>query len=341
MKKNVLITGGSGAIGKEAIQFLSEKIELYNVTCLVHNEAKARKRIGKFQSEMNFVTGDITKPKDLELVCKDVDFAIHLAAIIPPLADKNPELANRVNVKGTANLIKALEKNSPDAFLLYASSISVYGDRVSAPNIKVGDPLQPSMGDEYGQTKVDTEKMIQASKLDWTIFRLSGILDPELNGPDPLMFHMPLETSFEICTTRDCGRAFVNSLEHKSQLSKRTFNLAGGESCRAIFSDFLDVALKLGGLGKLDWPEGAFAKANFHCGYYVDGNDLEDIIHFQQDTKEDYFNQMSNAIPKWQKISARLFRPIIKWGMLQTSDPWKAKRSNDKYGMKRYFGIDV
>ena len=341
MKKNVLITGGNGAIGKEAVKFLSDKSDLYNITCLVHNEAKAKKRIGRYQSQMNFVAGDITKSKDLESVTKNVDFVIHLAAIIPPLADKKPDLAYEVNVVGTQNLIKAIEKNSPNAFFLYSSSISVYGDRVSKPNIKVGDPLSPSMDDEYGQTKVETEKLIQESNLDWTIFRLSGILDPKLNGPNPLMFHMPLETSFEICTTRDCGRAFVNALEHREQLSKRIFNLAGGESCRAIFSDFLNVALKLGGLGKCDFPEGAFAKTNFHCGYYVDGNDLEEIVHFQQDTKEDYFEMMADAIPEWQKISARLFRPIIKWGMLQTSDPWKAKRSKDKYGMKRYFGIDV
>jgi hypothetical protein len=73
----------------------------------------------------------------------------------------------------------------------------------------------------------------------------------------------------------------------------------------------------------------------------MDGDDLEEILHFRQDSKEDYFRMMGEAIPEWQKVSARLFRPIIKWGMLQTSDPWKAIRQNDAYGLKRYFGLEL
>jgi len=45
--------------------------------------------------------------------------------------------------------------------------------------------------------------------------------------------------------------------------------VAGGETCRAKFKDFLGTAFKVSGLGKVNFPGGAFGTANFHCGYYV------------------------------------------------------------------------
>jgi len=100
----------------------------------------------------------------------------HLAAIIPPLADKMPALAEAVNITGTKNLVECTEKFSPEAFFLYASSISVYGDRNSNPWIKVSDPLRPSYRDEYARTKIEAEKIVMSSRLKWTIFRLTAIM---------------------------------------------------------------------------------------------------------------------------------------------------------------------
>lgn len=336
MKKTVLVTGATGAIGKEVIKHLVA-LNNYQVYALVRSSKQVKSRIGKYAHKINLIYGDITKPKSLDKIPAGMDHVIHLAALIPPVADKKPELAQQINVRGTSNLIEHLEKKSPHAFFQFSSSISVYGDRIENPNIKVDDELKSSDYDEYGQSKIDTEKLIQKSKLKWVIYRLSGILDPELNAPDPLMFHMPLNTHFEMCTTRDCGRAFVNALEKADLLSGRVFNLAGGETCRATFDEFLSSAFQVSGLGKLDFPKQAFAEKNFHCGYYVDGAELEHILHFQQDSKEDYFNLMKQALPKWQILAAKLFAPIIKWFMLQSSDPWKAWKKKDPEGMKRFF----
>ena len=341
MKKRVLISGANGAVGKEAVKMISEKTDQYEIICLDHNHKRTQNRIGQYKDFVSFEYADITNINSLEPIVKNLDYVIHLAAIIPPLADEKPDLARKVNYEGTKNLIQLIEKNSPNAFLLYASSIAVYGDRLHTPDITVGDELIYSRGDAYAKTKIDTEKALRESNIKWSIFRLTGIMDPELNKPNPLMFHMPLETSFEICTTRDCGRAFVNALEHEKEIIGNTYNLAGGKSCRAKFKDFLAAAFMVSGLGKVDFPEGAFGTANFHCGYYLDGDDLESLIHFRKDSKEVYFELMSKAIPEWQKFATKLFAPIIKWGMLQTSEPWQAKKSNDKEGMKQFFNITI
>jgi len=333
--KRILLTGASGSIGKHALRFLSERPDELEVICLIHQHEKIKKEWKNKSSKIHFVKGDITRSSTLNEITKNIDVAIHLAGIIPPLADKRPDLANEVNVEGTANLINALERNSPEAMVIYSSSISVYGDRINDPHIYLNHPIKPSYGDEYARTKIEGEALLKTSKLKWTIFRLAGVMDPNRNKPEAVMFHVPLNTSFEICTTRDCGRALANSLDHLEALNGQVFNLGGGESCRGPFAEYLSKAFELSGLGTPKFPEGAFATSNFHCGYFMDGDDLEDIIKFRRDTKEDYFRMMDEAIPNWQKVGAYIFRPLIYWGLLQISEPWKALKKSDSEGLKR------
>src|SRR5690625_7664771 len=91
------------------------------------------------------------------------------------------------------NLVSCLEELSPDAFLLYSSSVGIYGDRLDNPYISIDDPIPYPELDEYSKTKVDAESIIKESDLDWSIFRLSAIMGK--HKMSKLLFHMPLETS--------------------------------------------------------------------------------------------------------------------------------------------------
>ena len=88
---------------------------------------------------------------------------------------------------GEGSLVESLEKNSPNSFFVYSSSISVYGDRLQNPNIKVTDSLLPSQGDEYAVTKIEAERLIQNSALDWSIFRLAAVLVAQLKYTNKLV----------------------------------------------------------------------------------------------------------------------------------------------------------
>lgn len=176
---------------------------------------------------------------DVSRIPEDLDAVIHLAAIIPPLADEDPGLARKVNVEGTGLLIDHIERTSPGAFFLYSSSVSVYGDRVENPDIRVTDDLKISEGDEYGQTKLEAESIIQSSNLSWSVFRLAAIMGN--HKISRLMFHMPLETSLEICTPEDTARAFVHALSAQDRLEYRIFNLGGGKQCRSSYREFWSV----------------------------------------------------------------------------------------------------
>lgn len=331
--KNILVTGASGTVGFEVLKQLLDKGN-YNITVFDKKTTVSGKKLLPFNGDIKLIFGDITNPKDLEQIT-NIDAVIHLAAIIPPLADEVPELAKKVNTGGTQNLIKHLERHSPNAFFMYSSSISVYGDRIKNPYINKEDPLIPSEGDAYAETKIASEKLLKESNLDWTIFRLAAIMGN--HKISKLMFHQPLNTALEIATPRDTARAFVNGIEKKQELSKKIFNLGGGETCRISYEHFLERSFAIFGLGKPDFPKYAFADKNFHCGFYADGDDLENVVHFRQDSLEDYFIMEAEKVSAFKKAAATLFQNPIKWYLLKKSEPFEAMKRNDTKQINHYF----
>lgn len=335
MRKKVLLTGASGTVGQEALKQLYELKDKFRITVFDVKSTHSKKVFKPFKKEVNIFYGSITNKDDLKKACIDQDIVIHLAAIIPPLADDNPELAKQVNIIGTQTLIRLLEQHSPDAFFLYSSSISIYGDRLNNPFISVGDPLKPSKGDEYGKTKVVAEEIVQNSKLDWSIFRLCAIMGG--HKISKLMFHQPLKTSLEIATPTDTARAFVHAIDKQDQLSKKIFNLGGGEECRMLYDDFLSRSFKIFGLGRFDFPAKAFAEKNFHCGYYEDGDDLESIVNFRRDTLASYFEKEKSKVSPIVKMFTCMFQRPIKKFLQKKSEPLIAHATQDKNMMNHYF----
>lgn len=259
-----------------------------------------------------------------------------MGGIIPPSAYRNKEITEKINFIGTKNLITNLEKNSPDAFFAFTSSVATYGDRLNNPNISVTDALN-TVGDYYAVSKIKAEEVIQNSKLRWTIFRLSAIMGADNHKMSGIMFLMPLKTPMEITSPEDTARAFVNSIEHQRELAGKTFNLGGGEKNRIIYKDFLQKNFELFGLGKLDFPTYAFVQKNYHCGYYTDSDDLDNIVHFRQDTLNTYFEKVQKSVSAIQKLVTILFRRIIKGNLLAQSAPYTAFKQNDKEKMSHYF----
>jgi len=333
--KNILITGATGTVGIEVLKQFATSVDKYNITAFDIKTKQSVKKLSQFKNKIKIVFGDISNINDVKKISKNKDFVIHLAAIIPPLADEKPELAYKINTQGTKKLIKQLEQNSPDTFFLFSSSISVYGDRLKNPHIKVNDLLNPSIGDEYAITKIEAENIITSSNLNWSIFRLCAIMGG--HKISKLMFHQPLETSLEIATPEDTARAFVNAIDYKPQLNKKIFNLGGGEKCRIIYKDFLEKSFEIYGLGKLDFPVKAFAEKNFHCGYYTDGKELEDILHFRNDTLNSYFEKEKTKITTFQIVITSLLKKFIKKRLLKKSEPYFAFKTNNKNLIKQFF----
>ena len=336
-KKKVLLTGASGEVGFETFKELLRRKERYDIRIFNLDRKQERKLFAPYQGQAEMVWGDIRDATMVEKAVKGVDFVLHVAALIPPAADEFPNLAWEINVGGTKNILNAIKKQAKPPRLVFTSSISVYGDRIDNPEIQVGDPLNPSEGDEYARTKIEAEKQIRLSTCTWTIFRLSGILYPKMKI-QPLMFHMPLNTSLEFCHNTDTGYALVSALETEEVWGK-IFNLGGGPSCRTTARDFLKVMMPIFGVKPNAIPEYAFATQNFHSGYYKDGDKLNQILHFQRHSLEDYFQIVREGVSPLQRFFVRIIpSSIVRAWMLHMSEPFKAIKENNQELIKRFYG---
>lgn len=336
MKKRILLTGSTGSAGTATLKELYKLTDKYDVTALAVDSKKNKKNTAQYLDKINVIYGDIRDDQTIDVITKNIDFVIHLAAIIPPLSDEKPDFAYQVNTVGTKKLINGLEKNSPDAFFLYTSSVSVYGDRVKEPYIKVTDSISPSERDGYALTKIETEKYLQNSKLDWTIFRLTAMMGN--HKMSKIMFHMPLVSGMELITPPRVAIAFVNALEKKEKLSKRIFNFAGGEKMRLTYKELLEGSFKAFGMGSVDFHEHAFAQQNFHCGYFLDSKELDDILHFQTEDLESYFKDLKKEINPFQRGITKPFSGIVKYFMQKQSEPLLAYKNKDEKEILHYFG---
>ncbi len=337
--ESTLITGATGAIGSEVLKQLYSRQKPSSISIFVRPSKKATKLVKNYPG-INVFYGSINNEEELARACVKQTYIIHLAAVIPPLANEQPELTKSVNIEGTRTLVKVMEEHSPNAFLIYSSSVATYGDRMKNPDILVSDPLTPSLGDDYGATKVLTERIIQESKLNWTIYRLSAIMGIGNHKVSKIMFHVPLETQMEITTVRDTARAFVHSIGKRDKLNGSIFNLGGGKECRITYLDFMTRAFDAYGMGKVDFPEHAFATANFHCGNYIDGDLLDDILEFRTDTMDSYFERFAAAVPSAQRLCTRLVSKPVKLYLSQLSEPLKAYKKQDPALLQRFFGDD-
>ncbi len=336
----ILVTGGSGSVGSEVLKELHQNKTWYDVKVLDRNTPAVLRKLKPFRHDFRLLLGDLADPAMAEQAAERVDFVIHLAAVIPPLADRNPGLAERVNVEGTRNLVRALEKKSPMAFFLYTSSVSIYGDRVKDPWISLNDPLVPSEGDYYAKTKIMAENLVTSSRLKWSIFRLTAIMGVQTRM-DPLFFHMPLDTSLEIATARDTGFALTEALYHQDEIRGRIFNLSGGPGCRTTYREFLDRVFIIKGLKGLDIPERAFAERNFHCGFFSDSEVLNSILHFQRDNLESFYDLLEKKEEGPVRKVITFFGPLIKRYLAGRSEPLKALRTKHKAQIHRFYYSQV
>jgi cholest-5-ene-3beta,7alpha-diol 3beta-dehydrogenase len=337
MKIKVLLTGASGEVGFEAFQEIIKRNDCYDLTILSLDNKSERRKFKPYSHAAKIVWGDIRDPDIVIRAVSGADVVIHVAALIPPAADQYPKLADEINVGGTRNLVDAMIQQKPSPRLIYTSSIAVYGDRIENPEISVGDPLTPSVGDEYAITKIKAENIIRYSGLDWTIFRLCGVLCDRLKV-QPLMFHMPLNTSLEFCHSSDVGYALVEAIECKP-LRGKIFNLGGGESCRIIARDFLNRMLPIYGISPGLIPEYAFAVKNFHSGYYSDNDVLESYLGFQRKGLQEYFYDIQGKVSAFQKLFLRMVpKFLIRNWILRLSEPLKAVKENDHSSIKRFYG---
>ena len=145
-KLSFLITGGSGFIGSNLVEYLI-KYNAGKVRVLDNLLTSSIDNIKPFIGLPNFefIEGDIRDTEMCRKACENIDLVSHQAALgSVPRSVKDPQATHSINATGFLNMLVASRDAGVKRFV-YASSSSVYGDHPVLPKKEeeTGNPLSP------------------------------------------------------------------------------------------------------------------------------------------------------------------------------------------------------
>ncbi|HEV2779422.1 MAG TPA: NAD(P)-dependent oxidoreductase [Actinophytocola sp.] len=286
----ILVTGASGNVGSHVVPELVRRGHMVRA-----------------------FAGDVTDPAAVNRAVDGVDAVVHLAAVIPPASDADPERAREVNVDGTANVVAAcLARPSPPR-LLFTSTFDVHGHTLDrTPPRRVDDPLVAT--DPYTTHKIECERLIRGSGLTWAIFRLADVPVLGIRDPHPIMFEIGLHNRIEALHADDAGLAIANALE-TPEVWGRVLFIGGGPSCQLTYRDYLTRILTAMGIKPL--PDKAFSDAVYATDW-VDTAESQALLGYQRHTFDDITAAIAAGLG-WRRRLVPLVGPLARLAMLRLS----------------------
>ena len=252
------ITGASGHMGKAVMEQLRGLDFIDGINALLLDNASQR-RFGRklkrqFGAKIKLIYGDIVDYENCARVVEGSDYVIHMAAVIPPDADKDAEKCYDCNYTGTVNIVDAVTAQKKQPKLIHCSTVAVYGHRnYLHPWGRVGDPLLVSPFDNYATAKLKAERyLLDSSVKCWAVLRQTGILYKDLlmsNIGDGLMFHTCFNVPLEWVSDLDSGVLIRNILikdiaGSASDFWMKVYNIGGGEGNRNTGFETFDSCFK-------------------------------------------------------------------------------------------------
>ena len=175
----MLVTGGRGFVGRAVVKLLRRKG--YPVISLDRSPL-AGIPSGENRGEVCCDLGESDRLR--ELFERDrITYIIHLAAVLPTAAQRNPPLATQVNVQGSVNLLQLARAFRVRRFL-FGSSLSIYGTYPADRIVSEADRVNPE--DLYGAAKLYVEQLGRAyhecRELDFVSLRIGRVVGPGANS---------------------------------------------------------------------------------------------------------------------------------------------------------------
>jgi len=317
-RKIVFLTGGTGNMGAECIRHILQLPDPVELRVLVRPQERALPQVKRMLRErrLNVVWGDLADLASLAEGIRGADVVLHVGGLVSPLADYlPPEVVERVNVQGAANIVEAIRRvaDPERTRLVYIGTVAQTGSRNTPIHWgRTGDPIKISAFDHYAASKTRAEMLIAESGLRyWVSLRQSGMAHCNMwKQLDPIMFHNVLDGVFEWSTASDSGRLMANMCgdDVPDSLWRRFFNIGGGERSRITNRELFE--LTMGAMGVKDFRDVIephwFATQNFHGQWYSDSDLLEELVPFREQSIGEFFDALAQQIPWYIGLAGRL-----------------------------------
>ncbi len=160
--ETLLVTGGAGFIGSSFVKIALDRG--FQIRVLDNLSAGTEEMASKLREmEVDVLIGDVRDSELLDIVMKDVDAVVHLAAQVSvPISVQNPDETASINIDGTNTLLSKCSKFGIKRFIM-ASSAAVYGENENLPLSEKDavDLLSP-----YAESKWKNEFQISKARND-------------------------------------------------------------------------------------------------------------------------------------------------------------------------------
>ena len=191
----VLVTGAAGYVGRLCVEALAKRrSELSALVALDWAEVDLAER----HNGVAYEQGDICDPALKDLFRKHgIDTVVHLASIVRAPKGAPADLAYRVDVLGTQNVLDACEAVGATR-LIVTSSGAAYGYHPDNPDwLDEEDPLRGNEEFEYSKNKRLVENMLaywreERPELKQIVFRPGTIVGTDVHSPVTDLFEKPV-----------------------------------------------------------------------------------------------------------------------------------------------------
>ncbi len=176
--KQAFITGANGFIGSFLTKHLAEQGIQTTAFILKGTDCNLLRIIYPSLTNVTIIEGNILDEKSLNELVKGKDYIIHLAGVVLGYNQKD---FDRINVKGTENILNACIISNPDIERIVLTSSSAAGgfgtrDKPLTENLKPS----PMQNDFYGISKYKMEQIAETYKnrLPIAIIRPCAVIGP-------------------------------------------------------------------------------------------------------------------------------------------------------------------
>ena len=155
---NILLTGGSGFLGKAIVH----ELQAFDSPCKLASLKifDCAPYDGPLDDRSTFIKGDVCHPQDIEAACVGMDLVIHAAAIVD-WGTKSPKEVYRTNFTGTQHVVNACKSNNV-SMLVYVSSLDTVITGKPLVNIDESQPYPEKHLNMYCESKCLAEKLVLA-----------------------------------------------------------------------------------------------------------------------------------------------------------------------------------
>ena len=153
MKKNILVTGGTGTFGKSFTKLALQKRNINKIFVFSRDEMKQwnmKIQFKNFSNKINYIIGDVRDFSKINSTIRDnrIDYIVHAAATkIVLSAEYNPDECIKTNILGAMNVINAAKANNVKKVIALSTD-------------KASNPINL-----YGATKLASDKLFISANL--------------------------------------------------------------------------------------------------------------------------------------------------------------------------------